>query len=73
MLRGEHAGEFMPTKFGTPAYWQERAEEARVIAEDMHDAEARRAMLAVAENYEKIAKRAEAKGAGVTLPPSKLP
>jgi hypothetical protein len=63
----------MPTKFGTPAYWQERAEEARAIAEDMHDAQARRAMLVVAANYEKIAKRAEAKGSGHALPPHKMP
>jgi hypothetical protein len=63
MLGRQGAG-VMPTTFGTPAYWQERAEEARALAEDMNDAEARRAMLAVAENYEKIAKRAEAKGTG---------
>ncbi len=73
MLGRHGAGEVMPTKFGTPAYWQERAEEARVIAEDMHDAAARRAMLLVADNYEKIAKRAEAKGSGHTLPPHKIP
>jgi len=73
MLDRHGTGEVMPARFGTPAYWQERAEEARAIAEDMHDAEARRAMLLVAENYEKIAKRAEAKGSGHTLPPHKIP
>jgi hypothetical protein len=33
----------MPTKFGTPAYWQERAEEARAIAEDMHESSVKNA------------------------------
>lgn len=61
----------MPGQFGTPAHWRERAEEARAMAEDMTDAAARRAMLAVAENYEKIAARAEARLAGLTLPPGR--
>lgn len=37
----------------------------------MHDPEVKREMLKVAEAYEKIAKRAEAKEAGVDLSPSK--
>ena len=62
MLSGQHGGQAMPPKFGTPAYWQGRADEARALAEDMSDEDARRAMLAVAENYESIAKRSEATG-----------
>lgn len=61
----------MPTKFGTPEYWQGRAEEARIMAAGMSDPDARRAMLLVAENYEKTAKRAEAREAGVNLTPAK--
>jgi hypothetical protein len=49
----------MPTKFGTLEHWRERAEEARIQAEQMSDKAARKAVLAVAESYEKIAKRAE--------------
>ena len=52
----------MPTSkfdFGTPEYWRERADEARALADDMVDEEARLAMLAVAQSYEKIAVRAE--------------
>jgi hypothetical protein len=61
----------MPTKFGTPVYWRKRAEEARALAEDMNDAGAKRAMLIVAENYEKIARQAEAEEAGLTTPSPK--
>ena len=60
-------GQRMPPKFGTPDYWLERAEEARAMALDMSDPEAKKAMLGIAENYEKIAKRAEAREAGLNL------
>ena len=38
-------------------YWLDRAEEARVRAEGMRDAEARKMMLGVATTYEAIAKQ----------------
>ena len=41
------------------------------MAEGMTDRDARQAMLDIAENYEKIAKRAEAREAGVNLSLSK--
>jgi hypothetical protein len=43
----------------SPAHWLERAEEARIISEDMQDAESRRIVLGIAEVYEKLAKRAQ--------------
>ena len=51
----------MPTKYGTPEHWRDRAAEARAQAEQMSDEAARQAMLSVAESYEKIARRAEVK------------
>ena len=42
-------------------HWQDRAEEARVHADQMSDPEARRMMLEVAAGYDKLAKRAEQK------------
>ena len=61
----------MPLRFGSPKYWQERAEESRAMAEGMSDPVAKEAMQRIAESYEKIAKRAEAREAGVNLSLSK--
>jgi hypothetical protein len=42
-----------------PRHWRERAEKARAHAEQMSDPEARQTMLEIAEDYEKLARRAE--------------
>ena len=47
----------MPTRFNTPEQWRRRAQEARALAKRMRDPGSKRALLRVAENYEKIAKR----------------
>lgn len=39
------------------------------MADGIEDAESKRAMIAIAENYERIAKRAEARAAGVQIHP----
>jgi hypothetical protein len=44
-----------------PDYFWSRAEEARVMAEQMTDREAKVMMLGVVQTYEKLAKRAEAR------------
>ena len=59
----------MPTTFNSPKQWRRRAKEARVLAKKMRDPESKRAMLRVAESYEKIAKRVAAKLAAKPLPP----
>ncbi len=51
----------MPTTFNSPKQWRSRAQEARVLAKQMRDPESKLALLRVAESYEKIAKRAEAR------------
>jgi hypothetical protein len=43
------------------AHWYSRAADARKIATDLTDPAARRKMLAVADNYMKIAREAEAR------------
>jgi hypothetical protein len=58
----------VPLVYGTAEHWLMRAREAREMAAQMNDPEARVAMIAVAENYEIIAKRAEAREAHVSLP-----
>ncbi len=41
------------------ARWRERAEEARTMADEMKDPEARRTLLEIAVSYGKLAERAE--------------
>jgi hypothetical protein len=42
-----------------PKYWQNRAEEAWAIAEQMSNAHSKAVMVGIAQSYEKIAERAE--------------
>jgi hypothetical protein len=42
-----------------PEYWRKRAEEARAIAVQMSDAHNKAIMLGIAQDYEKLAQRAE--------------
>jgi hypothetical protein len=77
--RSDDSGEFhwpgtMPSTaaaqsagFGTQQHWELRAREARAMADSIGAPDAKRAMLGIAENYEKIAKRAEAKEARVPM------
>jgi hypothetical protein len=47
------------TLINNPQHWRDRAEEARVNAERMGDAESRRMMLEIADGYVRLAERAE--------------
>jgi hypothetical protein len=40
---------------GDPTYWQNRAEEARALADEMKDAHTKAIMVGIAQSYEKIA------------------
>jgi hypothetical protein len=44
--------------FNDPKHWRDRAEEARVIADQLSDPEAKR-MLVIADDYDKLADRAD--------------
>jgi hypothetical protein len=47
-----------------PDHWRARAEEARILANQMNDSESKDAMLRIAQDYERLAKRAEHRAAG---------
>jgi hypothetical protein len=49
----------MTTLMNNPVHWRNRAEEARVNAEQMSDPESKRMMLEIAEGYLLLAERAE--------------
>jgi hypothetical protein len=48
-----------PAYFDNPKHWRDRAEEARAVADQLTDLEAKRMMLVIAADYAKLAERAE--------------
>lgn len=55
----ERPSELTRDPLNDPEHWRDRAEEARLRAEQLGDPEARRMMLEIAAGYERIAERAE--------------
>ncbi len=53
-----------PHLINDPNHWRRRAAEARAMAEQMADRDASEKMRLVAEDYEKLAKRAEERLSG---------
>jgi hypothetical protein len=48
----------MPVLLNNPAHWHLRAQEARLLAAQLEDPEAKAATLNIAEEYERLAVRA---------------
>ena len=54
-------------------YWRSRAEEARVVAESLEDAQSKQIMLGIARDYERIAELAEQRVKSGGLPAAPWP
>jgi len=51
---------YVPTSFiNDPEHWRQRAEEIRTLVDDMKDEISKRMMLRIAQDYERLAQRAE--------------
>lgn len=48
----------MPASLNNPAHWHLRAQEARLLAAQLEDPEAKAAVLKVADDYDRLAVRA---------------
>ena len=48
----------MPSRLNNPAHWQLRAEETRLLAAQLLDPESKATILKIAEEYERLARRA---------------
>jgi hypothetical protein len=53
-----------PSHINDPAHWRRRAQQTRTLADQLTDLQAKAAMLRIAEDYERLAKRAEARSIG---------
>lgn len=49
----------MPLLLNNPTHWHLRAQEARLIAQQLEDLEAKAAILKIANEYDRLAERAE--------------
>jgi len=54
----------MPRLIDDPEHWRSRAEEMRVVAEDMRDPETRATALRIADDYDRLADYAEVRSKG---------
>jgi hypothetical protein len=49
------------------AYWRERAKEVRAVADKIEDPESKRELIAIADRYEAMAERADARASAQLL------
>ena len=52
--------------FNDPDHWRQRAEESRILAEQMSDEAEKKTMLGIADDYDKLAVRAAQRQKGDT-------
>jgi len=59
--------------YSDPAYWRGRAEETRVLAEQMQECVSKQMMRRIAEDYERLARTAEQRAKEPPLKPALVP
>jgi hypothetical protein len=59
----------MPTLLNNPLHWRLRADEARLLASQLEDPEAKAAILKIAEEYEQLAARSVDRMQSSNAPP----
>ena len=52
----------MPAPIDDPQHWRDSANEIRALVEDVKDEASKQKMLRIADDYERLAKRAEERG-----------
>ena len=64
----------MPTpSINDPQPWRDGAEEIRALVADLRDERSKQKMLRIADDYERLAKRADERGKGVSPTIVKIP
>jgi hypothetical protein len=48
-----------------PEHWLQRAEQMRILADEIHDEQAKETMLRIANDYGRLAERAEQRARGL--------
>jgi hypothetical protein len=59
----------MPTLLNNPLHWRLRADEARLLASQLEDPEAKAAILKITEEYEQLAARSVDRTQSSNAPP----
>jgi hypothetical protein len=61
----ETSNMMLATFINDPEHWLQRAEQMRILADEIHDEQAKETMLRIANDYGRLAERAEQRAKGL--------